>query len=116
MRETFPAVGVWSGITIVPEHIWRDVEDPVTFKFDPPIGTGPYLLESATESAFSYTRRDDWWGTEVFGVTPAPAKVNFMHVGPETSGRCSVRQRSTLLPSAFAGALRRSRSEPQIKA
>jgi peptide/nickel transport system substrate-binding protein len=85
VREAFPAVPVWSGITIEPEHIWRDVEDPVTFKNDPPIGTGPYLLETATESAFTYVRRDDWWGTEAFGVTPAPAKVNFMHVGPETS-------------------------------
>ena len=85
VREAFPAVPVWSGITIQPEHIWRDVEDPVSFNNDPPIGTGPYLLEQATESAFTYVRRDDWWGTAAFGVTPAPMRVNFMHVGPETS-------------------------------
>lgn len=85
VREAFPAVPVWSGITIQPEHIWRDVEDPVTFNNDPPVGTGPYRLVGATESAFSYERRDDWWGTEAFGVTPAPQKVNFVHVGPETS-------------------------------
>ena len=85
VREAFPAVPVWSGITIQPEHIWNGIEDPVTFDNDPPIGTGPYLLDNATESAFSYVRRDDWWGTEVFGVTPAPEKVNFIHVGPETS-------------------------------
>ncbi len=85
VREAFPAVPVWSGITIQPEHIWRGIEDPVTFANDPPIGTGPYLLDGATESAYSYVRRDDWWGTEVFGVTPAPEKVNFIHVGPETS-------------------------------
>lgn len=85
VREAFPAVPVWSGITIQPEHIWSGVADPVSFKNDPPIGTGPYVLENATESAFTYTRRDDWWGTEVFGVTPAPTTVNFMHVGPETS-------------------------------
>ena len=120
VRETFPAVGVWSGITIVPEHIWRDVEDPVTFKFDPPIGTGPYLLESATESAFSYTRRDDWWGTEVFGVTPAPAKVNFMHVGPETSVALSLSANEIdspaigiLSPGAFMSVKERN---PNIKA
>jgi len=85
VREAFPAVPVWSGITIQPEHIWNGVADPVTFKNDPPIGTGPYTLENATESAFTYVRRDDWWGTEVFGVTPEPLHVNFMHVGPETS-------------------------------
>lgn len=85
VREAFPAVPVWSGITIQPEHIWNSVEDPVAFKNDPPIGTGPYTLANATESAFTYERRDDWWGTDVFGVTPAPETVNFMHVGPETS-------------------------------
>lgn len=85
VREAFPAVPVWSGITIQPEHIWRDIADPVTFENNPPIGTGPYLLDNATESAYSYVRRADWWGTTVFGVTPAPEKVNFIHVGPETS-------------------------------
>lgn len=85
VREAFPAVPVWSGITIQPEHIWSGIDDPVTFENNPPIGTGPYLLDNATESAYSYVRRDDWWGTDVFGVTPAPEKVNFIHVGPETS-------------------------------
>ncbi|MBX3001167.1 MAG: ABC transporter substrate-binding protein [Caldilineaceae bacterium] len=85
VREAFPAVSVWSGITIQPEHIWRDVEDPVSFRNNPPIGTGPYLLENSTEQAFSYVRDDNWWGIEVLGVTPAPRVVNFMHVGPETS-------------------------------
>ena len=85
VREAFPAVPVWSGITIQPEHIWKDVEDPVTFANNPPIGTGPYTLVNSTENAFSYERRDDWWGTEVFGVTPAPEKVNYVYVGPETS-------------------------------
>ena len=61
------------------------MDDPVAFKNDPPVGTGPYTLANATESAFTYERRDDWWGAEVFGVTPAPQTVNFVHVGPETS-------------------------------
>ena len=30
-REAFPAVGIWGGITILPQHIWEG-EDPVTFK------------------------------------------------------------------------------------
>ena len=85
VREAFPSVPVWSGITIQPEHIWNGIDDPVTFSNDPPVGTGPYRLANATESAYTYELRDDWWGTEVFGVTPAPKKVNFIHVGPETS-------------------------------
>ena len=120
VRETFPAVGVWSGITIQPEHIWKDVADPVTFKNDPPIGTGPYLLETATESAFTYVRRDDWWGTEVFGVTPVPAKVNFMHVGPETSVALSLAANEIdtpaigiLSPGAFTSVMSRN---PKVQA
>lgn len=83
-REAFPAVGIWGGITILPEHVWQDV-DPLTFKNSPPIGTGPYVLDNATESAMSYVRDDDWWGTDVFGVTPPARYVNFRHVGPETN-------------------------------
>ncbi|MEZ4675600.1 MAG: ABC transporter substrate-binding protein [Caldilineaceae bacterium] len=49
------------------------------------LAPAPIVLANATESAFTYERRDDWWGTEIFGVTPAPQTVNFMHVGPETS-------------------------------
>ena len=36
--------GLWDiGETmIVPEHIWKDVEDPVTFTNENPVGTGPF--------------------------------------------------------------------------
>ena len=84
IREAFPAVGIWGGIYILPKHVWEG-QDPLTFKNNPPIGTGPYKLKQATESALIYERRDDWWGTKVFGVTPAPKTVTFQYFGPETS-------------------------------
>jgi len=83
-REAFPGVGIWGGITILPKHIWEG-QDPLTFKNSPPVGTGPYRLVSATESAMIYERRDDWWGTKVFGVTPAPKTVAFRYIGSPTS-------------------------------
>jgi peptide/nickel transport system substrate-binding protein len=83
-REAFPAVGIWGGITILPRHVWEG-QDPLTFKSSDPIGTGPYVLDNATETGFSYVRDEDWWGIEVFGHTPAPAKVNFLYLGPETN-------------------------------
>jgi len=83
-REAFPAVGIWGGITILPKHIW-EAEDPLTFKSSSPVGTGPYKLVNASATAMTYERRDDWWGTEVFGVTPAPRIVNFQYIGPETN-------------------------------
>jgi peptide/nickel transport system substrate-binding protein len=84
IREAFPAVGIWGGLTILPKHVWEG-QDPLTFKSSPPIGTGPYKLANATSNVMSYERRDDWWGTKVFGVTPGPKFVNFMYVGPSTS-------------------------------
>ena len=84
IREAFPAVGIWGGITILPQHVWEG-EDPLTFKNNPPISTGPYRLANASQNVMTYERRDDWWGTEVFGVQPAPKFINFMYVGPSTS-------------------------------
>ncbi len=83
-REAFPAVGIWGGVTILPQHVWEG-KDPLTYKNSDPIGTGPYVLANATQSAMTYVRDEDWWGSEVFGVTPAPKTVNFMHIGPETN-------------------------------
>jgi peptide/nickel transport system substrate-binding protein len=83
-REAFPAVGIWGGITILPQHIWEG-QDPLTFRNSPPIGTGPYTLANATETAMTYQRNDDWWGNEVFGRLPAPQTVNFQYLGPETN-------------------------------
>ena len=83
-REAFPGVGIWGGITIVPRHIWQG-KDPAAFKNDPIVGTGAYKLIEHTQSAFTWERRDDWWGTKVFGVTPAPKQISFQNLGAETN-------------------------------
>ena len=66
-------------------------------------------------------RRDDWWGTEVFGVTPAPEKVNFMHVGPETSVALSLSANEIdtpaigiLSPGAFLSVKERNPERPGL--
>src|ERR1700704_1590807 len=84
IREAFPAVGIWGGITILPKHIWEG-KDPLTFKASPPVATGPYKLQDASSTSLTYVRRDDWWGTKAFGVTPAPKTVQFIYQGTETN-------------------------------
>jgi peptide/nickel transport system substrate-binding protein len=37
-----PALYLLADQIIVPEHIWKDVKDPVTFTNDTPVGTGPF--------------------------------------------------------------------------
>lgn len=83
-REAFPAVGIWGGITILPQHVWEG-EDPLTFKSSDPIGTGAYVLDNATETAMTYVLDEDWWGGEVFGRMPEPQTVNFLYLGQETN-------------------------------
>lgn len=50
---------------IVPEHIWKDVEDPATFANPEPVGTGPYVLDSFSTQSVELTARDDYWGGEL---------------------------------------------------
>ncbi|MET0812291.1 MAG: ABC transporter substrate-binding protein [Microbacterium sp.] len=53
---------------IVPEHIWKDIDDPNT---DPvtgegqAVGTGPYVLDSWTTESVSLTANPDYWGGEL---------------------------------------------------
>ncbi|HLG51801.1 MAG TPA: ABC transporter substrate-binding protein [Chloroflexota bacterium] len=84
IREAFPAVGIWGGVTILPKHIWEG-KDPLTFKNSNPVGTGPYKLVSATPTALTFERRDDWWALKVLNIPPGPKTINFQYIGPETN-------------------------------
>jgi peptide/nickel transport system substrate-binding protein len=82
------SVRIWGGPSIMPEHIFKD-QDPLTFKFyDPdkgwPVYTGPYLLESVSETEFVYVRDDNWWGAQAgWKPLPRPEKLVWVWAGPE---------------------------------
>jgi peptide/nickel transport system substrate-binding protein len=82
------SVRIWGGVDILPEHIWKD-QDPLTFKnYDPakgwPVFTGPYLLESVSETEFHYVRNDNWWGAKSgWKELPKPEKLIWVWYGPE---------------------------------
>jgi peptide/nickel transport system substrate-binding protein len=76
-----------SGIYIVPEHIFKDVEDVTTFTFfDPekgwPVVTGPYQILVSTPTQVIADRRDDWWGAKT-GFMDLP-EVERIVLIPET--------------------------------
>ncbi|GAA5203005.1 ABC transporter substrate-binding protein [Microbacterium jejuense] len=50
---------------IVPEHVWKDVDDPTTFSDDDAVGTGPYTLKNFSSQSVEMTARDDYWGGEL---------------------------------------------------
>jgi len=75
--------GVWifSSFLIMPEHIWRD-QDIGTFDFYPPVGTGPYTLQSATSQRAIWDRNDNWWGAETgFRELPEPKRLIWLETG-----------------------------------
>jgi peptide/nickel transport system substrate-binding protein len=52
----------WGSTWIMPKHIFETVEDPITFEFNPFVGTGPYKLHSFDETGFwtIWEKREDW--------------------------------------------------------
>jgi peptide/nickel transport system substrate-binding protein len=52
----------WGCTWIMPKHIFEGVEDPITFEFNPFVGTGPYKLHSYDENGFwtIWEKREDW--------------------------------------------------------
>jgi peptide/nickel transport system substrate-binding protein len=90
-RYMYPLVVGWEyHFPIVPEHIWKDVEDPKTFTYyDPakgwPVYTGPYKLVSASGTQIIMDRRDDWWGVKTgFHEAPAPERIIVIPFGSDT--------------------------------
>lgn len=65
--ENFGA-GRFGSFLIMPKHIWEKVKQPeknlVNFRFDPPIGTGPYRLKDASEKEVVWERDEGWWGAQ----------------------------------------------------
>jgi len=64
------------GVRVVPKHIWEG-EDPGTFKFNPPVQTGPYVLEEASSNQLYYLwkKNPDYWNAAEFA--PAPEYVMY---------------------------------------
>ena len=47
---------------IVPEHIWKDVKDPVTFTNETPVGTGPFTKVTKFEAQYWQLEKNDaYW-------------------------------------------------------
>jgi peptide/nickel transport system substrate-binding protein len=66
-----------TGIYIVPEHVYKDVEDIAAFEFyDPakgwPLATGPYKIVEWTNTQKFHDRRDDWWAVKTGCVEMLP--------------------------------------------
>lgn len=78
-------VRIFGSFLIMPEHIWAG-QDPATFAFFPPIGTGPYTYTSSATNRAIWDRNDDWWGAKTgFMDLPEPLRLIFLETGGEES-------------------------------
>jgi peptide/nickel transport system substrate-binding protein len=65
------------GLRVVPKHIW-ETEDPGTFKFNPPVQTGSYMLQEASSSKLYYLwkKNPNYWNKAV--LDPKPEYVMYI--------------------------------------
>jgi peptide/nickel transport system substrate-binding protein len=57
----------------VPQHIWANISNPVTYADTKPVGTGPYQVANCTPQDISYTANLHYWQPGL----PKIAKVQF---------------------------------------
>lgn len=77
----------WGATWIMPKHIFETVEDPITFEFNPFVGTGPYKLHSFDPNGFwtIWEKREDWdkSPTGILYGEPKPQYVVFQAFATE---------------------------------
>jgi peptide/nickel transport system substrate-binding protein len=63
--------GIVAGFYVMPEHIWSG-QDPTTFKFNPPVMTGPYKLYNTNSNAqvVGWVKDPNYWN--IGTLNPAP--------------------------------------------
>ncbi|MGP3966303.1 ABC transporter substrate-binding protein [Streptomyces sp. 6N223] len=68
-------------IWIVPEHIWKDIEDPSTNQVPEPVGTGPFTLAEFKPQAFTLSANPDYWDG-----APAVKNVRYIALSGNQAG------------------------------
>jgi peptide/nickel transport system substrate-binding protein len=66
-------------LPIIPEHIWEDIEDPLSYNEDDAlIGTGPYILKdyNSQEGSYLYEANNDYYLGEVNTDSIAFVKIS----------------------------------------
>jgi len=57
------------GMPIVPQHIWKDVADPVTFANETPVGSGPMTeIRRFTPQVYEQCRNPNYWDAKDLAV------------------------------------------------
>jgi peptide/nickel transport system substrate-binding protein len=79
------------GLHWLPAHIWKDVEDPASFRFFDvakgwPVTTGPWKVTRFTDNQIFMDRRSDWWAAKA-GLASMPAVERIITIPGGTRDR-----------------------------
>ena len=61
LLKDVPAAQLIGTTLIVPEHIWKDVDDPESYRNPDPVGTGPYTLGNFAAQQYTVDKNQDYW-------------------------------------------------------
>lgn len=68
LDDDAPAADIVSQTLIVPEHIWKDVKSPDTWRNPNPVGTGPYVLGNYTSQQYTMDKNETYWQADKIEV------------------------------------------------
>lgn len=74
-----PAIPIFTyiaGTGIVPEHIWKNVSNPVTYTDTNPVGTGAFKLSTFAPNEYTLVKNQTYWNASKV----APTKLVFPNV------------------------------------
>jgi peptide/nickel transport system substrate-binding protein len=83
----------WGACFMMPKHIWEQEEDPVAFKFNPPVSLGAYTLRDFDPNGkwYLWERREDWEKTSVARLGEVSVKY-VMYIDPGPSDKRVIAQ------------------------
>ncbi len=63
-----------ASVCIIPEHIWKDVKNPVTFTNPNPVGTGPFTqVKNFTTAEYTLAKNPHYWQSLHYAGIEVPA-------------------------------------------
>jgi peptide/nickel transport system substrate-binding protein len=66
--EDVPAAYIINQQLIVPEHIWKDVTDPLTWADEKPVATGPYVVDTFGPNQYTLKKNTSYWQADKVAV------------------------------------------------
>ncbi len=85
----------WGACFIMPKHVFEKEQDPLAFKFNPPVSLGAYKLKDFDPNGkwFLWERREDWQKTSV-ALLGEPAIKYAMYIDPGPSDKRVIAQKA----------------------